>query len=72
MIKESNMMPSVCSMCGYYIKYLDKGAIYCDKKANSNCFLSLAEKICALVKEGCIEKENNHEEEQRQNHSKNN
>lgn len=63
--KEPNMMPSICSMCIYYIKYLDKDAIYCDKKANSNCFLSLAEKICALVKEGRIEKEDNHEGEQR-------
>ena len=61
MIKESNMIPSICLMCIYYIKYLDKDVIYCDKKADSNYFLSLAEKICALVKEERIEKEDNYE-----------
>lgn len=55
------MIPSICLMCIYYIKYLDKDVIYCDKKADSNYFLSLAEKICALVKEGRIEKEDNYE-----------
>lgn len=55
--KKPNMISSICSMCIYYVKYLDKDAIYCDKKADSNCFLSLAEKICTLVKEGYTEKE---------------
>lgn len=29
--KEPNMMSSICSMCSYYIKYLDKNTTYCDK-----------------------------------------
>lgn len=63
--KKPNMIPSICSMCIYYFKYLDRDAIYCDKKTDGDCVLSLAEKICALVKEGHCEKEDNHEEEQR-------
>ena len=48
---ESNMVLSICSMCRYYIKELDKDTIYCDKKS-SKCVLSLCEYICEIYKKG--------------------
>lgn len=46
--KESNMISSICSMCGYYIKYLNKNTTYCDKK-HSECVLSLHTKIWDIL-----------------------